>query len=128
MPLWVSIVIGGLILGSLVLIVRNKRNSNAAEAQEKRTPSFSFTPLNVFLVLALVARAAVIALNEPLSDAMLAVQGSRVAAYCIAILAGLLLGQAVLWMKDLFFETATSSVRLLNVLFAPSDDPGKIKQ
>ena len=126
MPLWVNIVIGGLVVGSLVLIVRNKRNSKAAEAQEERTPSISFTPLNVFIVLALVARAAVIALNEPLSDAMLAVQGNRIAAYCIAVLAGLVLGQAVLWMKDLFFETATSSVRLLNVLFAPSDDPEKI--
>ena len=126
MPLWVSIVIGGLVVGSLVLIVRNKRNSKTAEAQEKRTPSFSYTPLNVLLILAIVARAAVTALNEPLSDAILAVQGNRIAAYCIAVLAGLVLGQAVLWMKDLFFETATSSVRLLNVLFAPSEDPEKI--
>ena len=126
MPLWVSIVIGGLVLGSLALIVRNRRKSNAAEEQEKRTPSFSFTPLNVFLVLAIVARAAVIALNEPLSDAMLVLQGNSVAAFCFVALAGLLLGQAVLWIKDLFFETATSSVGLLNVLFAPSEDPEKI--
>ena len=126
MPLWVSIFIGGLVVGSLVLIVLNKRNSKAAETQEQRTPSFSFTPLNVFLILALVARAAVTALNRPLSDVLLAVQGNRIAAYFIVVLAGLLLGQAVLWMKDLFFETATSSVRLLNVLFAPSEDPEKI--
>ena len=126
MPLWVSIVIGGLVVGSLVLIVRNKRNSKAAEAQEKRVASFSFTPLNVFLICALVARAAVVALNEPLSDAMLVLQGNSFAAFCCVALAGLLLGQAVFWMKDLFFETATSSVGLLNVLFAPSEDPEKI--
>ena len=126
MPLWVSIVIGGIVVGSLVLIVRNKRNSKTAEAQEKRSPSFSFTPLNVFLILAIVARAAVTAFNEPLSDALLVLQGNRIAIYFIVVLAGLLLGQAVLWMKNLFFETATSSVGLLNVLFAPSEDPEKI--
>ncbi len=126
MPLWVSIVLGVLVLGSLALIVRNKRNPKAAEANETRVASFSFTPLNVFLICALVARAAVIALNEPLSDSMLVLQGNSVATFCFVALAGLLLGQAVLWMKDLFFETATSSVRLLNVLFAPSEDPEKI--
>ena len=126
MPLWVSIVIGALVLGSLVLIVRNRRKSNAAEANETRVASLSLTPLNVFLICALVARAAVIALNKPLSDALLVLQGNSVAAFCFVALAGLLLGQAVLWMKNLFFETATSSVGLLNVLFAPSEDPEKI--
>tara|TARA_B100000900_G_scaffold281861_2_gene241137 strand:+ start:689 stop:2563 length:1875 start_codon:yes stop_codon:yes gene_type:complete len=129
-PTWVSIVLGSIIVGSLLLILRSKRKAKASflakEVSQKTFPGFTFTPLNTLLVCAIIIRATVLAFNQPLADAIAVLSGNTVIAYGFAAMSGVMLGQAILWMKNLFFETATASVSLLNVFFTPSEELSKI--
>ncbi len=124
LPLWVAILVAIIIAASLFYILRGNRKVKGPKSTALQ--SLSFSPLNVLLLCSVIAGVLLLFLDASLIDSHSTIKGNSVLAYCCAFGAGLLLGQSILWMKNLFFETATASVALLNVLVAPANDAAKI--
>ena len=124
LPLWVAILIAIIIAASLFYVLRGNRKVKGPKSTVLQ--SLSFSPLNVLLLCSVIAGVLLLFLDASLTDILSTIKGNSVLAYCCAFGAGLLLGQSILWMKNLFFETATASVALLNVLVAPANDAAKI--
>ena len=124
LPLWVAVLVAIIIAASLFYILRGNRKVKGPETTALQ--SLSFSPLNVLLLCSVIAGVLLLFLDASLTDILSTIKGNSVLAYCCAFGAGLLLGQSILWMKNLFFETATASVALLNVLVAPANDAAKI--
>ena len=124
LPFWVAVLVAIIIAASLFYILRGNRKVKGPETTALQ--SLSFSPLNVLLLCSVIAGVLLLFLDASLTDILSTIKGNSVLAYCCAFGAGLLLGQSILWMKNLFFETATASVALLNVLVAPANDAAKI--
>ena len=124
LPLWVAILVAIIIAASLFYVLRGNRKVKGPKSTALQ--SLSFSPLNVLLLCSVIAGVLLLFLDASLIDSHSTIKGNSVIAYCCAFGAGLLLGQSILWMKNLFFETATASVALLNVLVAPANDAAKI--
>ena len=124
LPLWVAILVAIIIAASLFYVLRSNRKVKGPKSTVLQ--SLSFSPLNVLLLCSVIAGVLLPFLDASLTDILSTIKGNSVLAYCCAFGAGLLLGQSILWMKNLFFETATASVALLNVLVAPANDAAKI--
>ena len=124
LPLWVAILVAIIIAASLFYVLRGNRKVKGTKSTALQ--SLSFSPLNVLLLCSVIAGVLLLFLDASLTDILSTIKGNSVLAYCCAFGAGLLLGQSILWMKNLFFETATASVALLNVLVAPANDAAKI--
>ena len=124
LPLWVAILIAIIIAASLFYVLRGNRKVKGPKSTALQ--SLSFSQLNVLLLCSVIAGVVLPFLDASLIDSLSTIKGNSVLAYCCAFGAGLLLGQSILWMKNLFFETATASVALLNVLVAPANDAAKI--
>ena len=124
LPLWVAVLVAIIIAASLFYVLRGNRKVKGPKSTVLQ--SLSFSPLNVLLLCSVIAGVLLLFLDASLTDILSTIKGNSVLAYCCAFGAGLLLGQSILWMKNLFFETATASVALLNVLVAPANDAAKI--
>ena len=124
LPLWVAVLVAIIIAASLFYVLRGNRKVKGPKSTALQ--SLSFSPLNVLLLCSVIAGVLLLFLDASLTDILSTIKGNSVLAYCCAFGAGLLLGQSILWMKNLFFETATASVALLNVLVAPANDAAKI--
>ena len=124
LPLWVAVLVAIIIAASLFYVLRGNRKVKYPKSTALQYLSFS--PLNVLLLCSVIAGVLLPFLKASLIDILSTIKGNSVLAYSCAVGAGLLLGQSILWMKNLFFETATTSVRLLNVLVAPANDAAKI--
>ena len=124
LPLWVAVLVAIIIAASLFYVLRGNRKVKGPKSTVLQ--SLSFSPLNVLLLCSVIAGVLLPFLDASLTDILSTIKGNSVLAYCCAFAAGLLLGQSILWMKNLFFETATASVALLNVLVAPANDAAKI--
>jgi hypothetical protein len=130
LPLWVTVLVVFLIANSLFLVLRRKRKGYVLKPTFfyiKRTLlSISLSPLNAFLLFSILAFGTVPLFYTTSFEIVSKLKGNLVIAYAFSTVAGLLLGQSILWMKNVFFETAISSMALLNVLVAPSNDMTKI--
>ena len=124
LPLWFAVLVAIIIAASLFYVLRGNRKLKGPNSRALQ--SLSFSPLNVLLLCSVIAGVLLPFLDASLTDILSTIKGNSVLAYCCAFAAGLLLGQSILWMKNLFFETATASVALLNVLVAPANDAAKI--
>jgi len=124
LPLWVAVLVAIIIAASIFYVLRGNRKVKGPKSTALQ--SLSFSPLNVLLLCSVIAGVLLLFLDASLTDILSTIKGNSVLAYCCAFGAGLLLGQSILWMKNLFFETATASVALLNVLVAPANDAAKI--
>lgn len=124
LPLWVAVLVAIIIAASLFYVLRGNRKVKGPKSTVLQ--SLSFSPLNVLLLCSVIAGVLLPFLDASLTDTLSTIKGNSVLAYFCALGAGLLLGQSILWMKNLFFETATASVALLNVLVAPANDAAKI--
>ena len=121
LPLWAAIIIMITIAASILYVFRSRRKVKISFSSLLN--SFSFSPLNILLLCSVIA---VLFLKTSSIDILSAIKERRLLAYSSQLGGGLLLGQSILWMKNLFFETATTSVALLNVLLAPAHDTTKI--
>ena len=124
LPLWVAVLVAIIIAASLFYVLRGNRK--VKDPESTALPYLSFSPLNVLLVCSVIAGILLPFLEASLIDILSTIKGNSVLAYSCAVGAGLLLGQSILWMKNLFFETATTSMALLNVVVAPANDAAKI--
>ena len=124
LPLWVAVLVAIIIAVSLFYVLRGNRKVKYPKSTALL--HLSFSPLNVLLFCSVIAGVLLPFLEASLIDILSTIKGNSVLAYSCAVGAGLLLGQSILWMKNLFFETATTSVGLLNVLVAPANDAAKI--
>ena len=124
LPLWVAVLVAIIIAASLFYVLRGNRKVKYPKSTALL--HLSFSPLNVLLFCSIIAGVLLPFLEASLIDILSTIKGNSVLAYSCAVGAGLLLGQSILWMKNLFFETATTSVGLLNVLVAPANDAAKI--
>ena len=115
LPLWAAIIIMITIAASILYVFRSRRKVKISFSSLLN--SFSFSPLNILLLCSVIA---VLFLKTSSIDILSAIKERRLLAYSSQLGGGLLLGQSILWMKNLFFETATTSVALLNVLLAPA--------
>jgi hypothetical protein len=128
LPLWVAVLVAIIIGASLFYVLRGNRKVKGNKFSSLRNSlySLSFSPLNRLLLCSVFGGIALPFLEPASVEILSTLKGSRALAYSFGVGAGLLLGQSILWMKNLFFETATTSVALLNVLVAPSNDTTKI--
>ena len=124
LPLWVAVLVAIIIAASLFYVLRGNRKVKYPKSTALL--HLSFSPLNVLLFCSVIAGVLLPFLEASLIDILSTIKGNSVLAYSCAVGAGLLLGLSILWMKNLFFETATTSVGLLNVLVAPANDAAKI--
>lgn len=124
LPLWVAVLVAIIIAASLFYVLRGNRKIKYPKSTALL--HLSFSPLNVLLLCSVIAGVLLLFLEASLIDILSTIKGNSVLAYSCAVGAGLLLGQSILWMKNLFFETATTSVGLLNILVAPANDAAKI--
>lgn len=124
LPLWVAVLVAIIIAASLFYVLRGNRKVKYPKSTALL--HLSFSPLNVLLFCSVIAGVLLPFLEASLIDILSTIKGNSVLAYSCAVGAGLLLGLGILWMKNLFFETATTSAGLLNVLVAPANDAAKI--
>jgi hypothetical protein len=118
-PIWVTILIGLMIIGSLYYSINNAKDKSL----KQRLRNYSFSPLHLVLVsvICLVTMSSRLAawIEPHLSIPYLS--------HILIVLSGIVLGLGILWLKPLFFKLAKSSLGLLNQLLAENKDSKKLQ-
>ena len=126
LPMWVSVFVFLLIAGALAYTVfalykRRKRRLNSASSQEAE--GYKFSPLHAVVLLSIVLWY----LQSSIGGWVTSLGSIQVSSLLLGLFAGILLGQGLIWLKPMFFDTAKNSLRLLNQLVAPKNAPDKLE-
>jgi len=127
LPIWVTILVFLLIIGAFTVTIytlykrRVERLSTATSKEE--TEGYKFSPLHVVVLLSIVLWY----VQTIIGMWVISLGSISVSSLLLGLFAGILLGQGLIWLKPLFFDTAKNSLRLLNQLVAPKNAPDKLE-
>ena len=127
LPIWVTILVFLLIIGAFTFTIytlhkRRVERLNTATSKEE-TESYRFSPLHVVVLLSIVLWY----VQTIIGMWVISLGSISVSSLLLGLFAGILLGQGLIWLKPLFFDTAKNSLRLLNQLVAPKNAPDKLE-